>query len=108
MSAAVLKLFNDSTSLGSVVWFAARDWATLLLVIWTAAISVFVDSNFVARFLWIPISLGLAGVLGSILMLALPANLTLAANVATLVLFVVAFEVLKKRRPKLAWNPRRR
>jgi len=108
MSAAVLKLLQDSTSFGSVVWLAARDWATLLLVIWTAAIAVFVDSNFVARFLWIPITLGLAGVLGSILMLAIPANLTLAANVVTLVLFVVAFEVLKRRRPKLAWNPRRR
>lgn len=82
-------------------WFTARDCATLLLVIWTAAIAVFVDSDLVSRYLWIPVSLGLTGVLGSIFMLAIPASVILAANVATLVLFIISFEVLKKKRRSL-------
>jgi hypothetical protein len=108
MSATILRIFADTASLGSMLWFAARDCATLLLVVWTAAIAVFVDSNLVARFLWIPVSLGLAGVVGSLLILAIPVGITLAVNVATLVLFVVSFELLKKRRPKLALSSRRR
>jgi hypothetical protein len=79
----------------SMLWFSVRDFVTLLLVIWTAAIAVFVHSDLVSQFIWIPVSLGLAGVLGSIFMLALPANVIVAANVATLLLFVVSFEVLK-------------
>jgi hypothetical protein len=106
MFATIPRLLTGTAAISSL-FFAARDCTTLLLVIWTAAIAVFVDSNPVARFLWIPVSLGLVGVLGSILILAIPADLTLAANVATLVLFVVSFEVLKKRHPKLALNKRR-
>jgi len=76
-------------------WFAARDSVALLLVVWTAAIAVFVDSDLVSRYVWIPVSLGLMGVLGSIFMLAVPANVILAANVALLALFIVSFEALK-------------
>jgi energy-converting hydrogenase Eha subunit C len=82
----------------SMFWFTTRDSVTLLLVVWTAAIAVFVDSDLVDRFLWIPVSLGLTGVLGAIFVLAIPANVILAANVATLVLFITSFEVLKKKR----------
>jgi hypothetical protein len=82
----------------SAFWFSARDCVTLLLVIWAAAIATFVESNTVARLLWIPISLGLIGVLGSLVILAIPSNVILEANVATLVLFVISFEVLKRKR----------
>lgn len=81
----------------SSFWFVVRDSVSLLLVIWTAAIAVFVDSDLVGRYLWIPVSLGLTGVLGSVSMLAVPANVILAANVATLALFVISFEILKKK-----------
>jgi hypothetical protein len=79
----------------STFWFAARDSVALLLVIWTAAIAVFVDSDLVGRYLWIPVSLGLTGVIGSILMLAIPATVILAANVALLAVFIISFEALK-------------
>ncbi len=108
MSAAILRIFSNTASVGSLLWFGARDCATLLLVIWTAAIAVFVDSNLVARFLWIPVSLGLAGVVGSLFILAIPVGITLAVNVAALVLFVLSFEILKQRSPKLALSNRRR
>ena len=81
----------------SMFWFAARDSACLLLVIWTAAIAVFADSDMVRRFLWLPVSLGFAGLMGAIFILALPANVILIANLVTLVLFVVSFEILKQR-----------
>lgn len=81
----------------STLWFTARDSVCILLVVWTAAIAVFVESDVFRRFIWIPVFLGLAGVLGSIFMLAIPANVILVANVATLAVFIVSFEVLKKR-----------
>jgi hypothetical protein len=63
----------------STFWFAGRDSVALLLVVWAAG-------------------LGLVGVLRSMFMLAVPANVILAANVATLALFIISFEVLKKKR----------
>ncbi|HWR15447.1 MAG TPA: hypothetical protein VN577_11510 [Terriglobales bacterium] len=77
-------------------WFSARDSVTLLLIAWSTAIAVFAASDVTGRFIWIPVSLGLAGVMGSIIMLAIPANVMLASNIATIILFVVSLEVLKK------------
>jgi len=70
---------------------------TLLLAVWTVAIVVFVASNFAGRFLWVPVLLGLTGVLSCIFMFALPAMLTLAINVPALMLFVLALELLKNK-----------
>jgi hypothetical protein len=82
----------------SALWFTARDSVCMLLIVWTAAILVLVESDIVRRFIWIPVFLGLAGVLGTISILAIPANVILVANVATLAVFMVSFEVLKKKR----------
>jgi hypothetical protein len=73
-----------------------------MLAVWMVVIGVFVCSTFAEKFLWIPVSFGVTGVLGSIFVLAIPANVTLAADVAALALFIVSFEMLKKRRPSLA------
>jgi len=81
--------------LGSLFWGSARDGVTLLLAVWTVAIGVFAYSNLADRSLWIPALLALAGVFGSILPLAIPGNMTLAANLAILLLFIVSLEVLK-------------
>jgi len=70
----------------------------MLLILWTAAIAVFVESDVIRRFVWIPVFLGLSGVLGTIFMLTIPANVMLVANVAMLALFIVAFEALKKKK----------
>jgi hypothetical protein len=91
-----------------MLWFSVRDFVTLLLVIWTAAIAVFAHSDLVSQFIWIPVSLGLAGVLGSIFILAIPANVILAANIAVLVLFVVSFEVLKRKHRSRLMSARHR
>ena len=84
--------------LGSLFWCSACQCVSLLLVIWTLAIGFLAYFNLANRFLWIPVLLALAGVFGSILVLAIPADIILAANVATLVLFGVSLEVLKDKR----------
>jgi hypothetical protein len=77
-------------------------------VIWTAAIAVFVDPDLRRRFMWIPVSLGFAGLMSSIFLLALPANVLLGANVITLVAFVISFEVLKMKQHSLLVLTRQR
>jgi hypothetical protein len=62
----------------SLVWFAVRDSVR-------------------RRFVWIPVFLGLAGVLGIIFLMAVPANLILGADVATVGVFIVSFELLNKK-----------
>jgi hypothetical protein len=92
------KFITGTAFLGSLFWFSAHDWVALLLfAAWIIAIAVVVRSNRVDRFLWIPAVIALAGVLGSVLVLAIPAGITLAANEATLVMFIISFEVLKRR-----------
>lgn len=81
----------------SLFWCSTRDCVALLLAAWTVAIVVFVYMNLPERHLWIPALLALAGVLGCVFVLAFPGNLTLAANVTTLVLFVVSLDVLRER-----------
>ena len=50
------------------------------------------------RLLWIPVLLALAGVFGSVFVLVVPANITLAVNEAILATFLVALKVLKSNR----------
>lgn len=87
MLMTLLKWTTGTAFLGSLFWCSARDCATLLLAVWMVAIGVFVYSNLADRFFWIPVLLALAGVFGSIFVLAIPGKITLAANVATLVIF---------------------
>ncbi len=103
MLTTLLKWSPGAAFLSSLFWCPARDCAVVLLAVWTVAIGTFVYSNLADRFLWIPMLLAFAGVFGSILVLAIPANITLAANVATLILFVVSLEVLKRRRSSIAF-----
>jgi hypothetical protein len=98
MLTMLVKWTAGAALLGSLFWCSARDCVTLLLAIWTILIASFVYSNLKDRFLGIPVFLAAAGVLGSIFVLAIPSNITLAANVAVLVTFVVSLEVLKKKR----------
>lgn len=97
MLTTLLKWTTGAAFLGSLFWCSARDCTTLLLAVWMVAIGVFVYSNLAHRFLWIPAFLALAGVFGSIFVIAIPGSITLAANVATLVIFIVSVEVLKKK-----------
>lgn len=77
--------------------------AVLLLGAWVVAIAFMLRANLGERFLWIPVVLALAGVLGSIFVLAIPANLTLAVNEATLFIFVISLGVLKKHQSSSAF-----
>jgi hypothetical protein len=102
MVMTLLKWMSAGTFAGSLYYSPSRYCAALLLAVWAIAIVVFVHSNLAEKFLWVPVLLGLAGVFGSIVVLVLPANITLTVDLATLVLFVAAVDALKKRRPLLA------
>jgi hypothetical protein len=94
----LLKCITVIPFLGSLFWYSSRDCAVLLLAIWTVAIGGFVFSNLTNRFLWIPVLLAFVGVFGTVVVLVIPGNATLAANEATLVMFIVSVETLKKKR----------
>jgi hypothetical protein len=57
-----------------------------------------VFSDLTNRFLWIPVLLAFVGVFGTVVVLVIPGNATLAANGATLVMFIISVETLKKKR----------
>jgi hypothetical protein len=98
MLKTLLKWIVGAAILGSLFWCSNRECVALLLTVWTVAIGIFVYSNLADRFLWIPVLLALFGVFGSILVLAIPANIILAGNMATLILFAISLEVLKDKR----------
>jgi hypothetical protein len=75
----------------------------LLVAIWAVATLVLVYSNLDERFSWIPVLLALAGLFGSILILAVPGDITLAINEAILITFLISVEVLKKERRSVAF-----
>jgi hypothetical protein len=97
MLTTLLKWTTGIAFLGSLLWCSARDCTALLLAAWMVAIGVFIYSDLADRFLWIPVLVALAGVFGSIFVIAIPGGITLAANVATLVIFILSVEVLKKK-----------
>ena len=111
MLATLVKWTVGSALLAGLLWRSASAQPAialaLLLAIWTVAIGVLIYLNLAERFLWIPVLLALAGVFGSVLAFAIPANITLAADVTTLVLFVVSLEVLKQRRASLVFARQR-
>src|SRR5579864_5570065 len=94
MFATLLKWTVGSLLVGALLWRSASAQPALalalLLAVWTVAIAVLAYSSLAERFLWIPVLLALAGVFGSVLVFAFPASITLAADVATLVLFIVS------------------
>ncbi|HET9695785.1 MAG TPA: hypothetical protein VFP40_02885 [Terriglobales bacterium] len=86
---------GGADSLG-LFWVLDGERATVLLAVWMVAIGVFVTTNLADRFLWVPVLLGLMGILSCMFIFALPAMLTLGINVATLLLFLLALELLKR------------
>lgn len=103
MLTTLLRTVIGGAFLGSLFWFSDRDWVGLLLLaVWTVAIGAMIHSNLAERFLWIPLALALTGLFSSIIVLAIPANITLAANLVTIVLFLVSLEVLKRQRSLIA------
>lgn len=98
MLTMLLKWTAGAAFLGSLFWCPTRDCVMLLLAAWMVAIGWFVHLNLGDESLGIPVSLAAAGVLGSVFVLAIPGNITLAANLAVFVTFVVSLEVLKKKR----------
>lgn len=69
----------------------------LLVAIWVGAIAVLVSLDWPDNHLWIPVSLAVAGVFGSVLPAAVAPNRALIANAATLALFILALERLRPR-----------
>ena len=98
MLTTLLKCITVIPFLGSLFWYSSRDGAVLLLAIWTVAIGGLVFSDLTNRLLWIPVLLAFVGVFGTVVVLVIPGNATLAANGATLVMFIISVETLKKRR----------
>jgi hypothetical protein len=71
-----------------------ETFAVLLLAVWVGAIVVLVNVDRADKFLWVPVLLAVAGMFSSILPLAIPFNIAVVANGATLILFIVSLEVL--------------
>ncbi len=102
MFQTVLKWICAGTFAGSLYYWPNLYRAEILLAVWILSIVVFAHSNLAEKFIWIPVVLGITDVFGSIVVLALPARSTLTVDLAALVLFAVAVDVLKKRKPLLA------
>ncbi len=100
MFQTVLKWICAGTFAGSLYYWPNLYCAEILLAVWILSIVVFAHSNLAEN--WIPVVLGITGVFGSIVVLALPARSTLTVDLAALALFAVAVDVLKKRKPLLA------
>lgn len=86
-----------ATILGGLFWCSARECVTALLALWTILIGSFVYSHLKERLLYVPVILAAVGVLGSVVVLAIPGKITLAANVAVVVSFVASVELIKRR-----------
>lgn len=97
MRTTLLIWIAGAAILGGLFWCSARECMTALLALWTILIGSFVYSNLKERHLFIPVLLGAIGILGSVFVLAIPGNITLAANVAVVVSFVASVEVMKRR-----------
>jgi hypothetical protein len=72
--------------------------AILLLAVWVGAIAVLVNAERADKFLWMPVALVVVGMFSAILPLAIPFNVAVVANGATLILFIVSLEILNPKR----------
>jgi hypothetical protein len=70
----------------------------VLLAMWVGAIAVLVYADLADRFLWVPVLLAITGVFASILPLAMPPNIAMVVNAATLTLFILSVQVSKPKR----------
>jgi hypothetical protein len=70
----------------------------VLLAMWVGAIAVLVHWNLADRFLWVPVLLAITGVFASILPLAMPSNIAMVVNAATLTLFILSVQMSKPKR----------
>jgi hypothetical protein len=70
----------------------------LPLIVWTGLIAAFSYLTLPDKYLWIPVLLALAGVFSSLLPLAINPNIALVANAATLILFIVSLNRLRRTR----------
>ena len=93
----LMKCVSGMVFLGSLFWCPSGMCAALLLAVWTIGIALFAYSNVPEPFLWIPLLLALTGLFGSIFILAIPDTVILAAEEATLVVFMISLGLLKKR-----------
>lgn len=96
MRTTLLIRITGAAILGGLFWCSARVSVTVLLALWMILIGSFVHSTVKERFLYVPVLLGAIGVLGSIFVLAIPGNMTLAANVAVVVSFVASVELISR------------
>jgi hypothetical protein len=80
----------------------------LLLVVWVVSITVLITADRADKFLWLPVLLAVTGVFSSLLPLAISFNVAVAANGATLILFIVSLEVLNPRHRPVTARIRRR
>jgi hypothetical protein len=103
MPTTLLKWFMVAALFGGLFWCSTGHCVALLVAIWAVATLVLVYSNLDERFSWIPVLLALAGLFGSILILAIPGDITLAINEAILITFLISVEVLKKERRSVAF-----
>ena len=71
-----------------------ETFAVLLLAVWAGAIVVLVNADRADTFLWIPVLLAVAGMFSAVLPLAISFNVSVVANGATLILFIVSLEIL--------------
>ena len=75
-----------------------------LLAVWVGAIVVLVRTDRAEKYLWIPVLFALAGVLSSILPVAISANAAAVTNASILILFIFSFGTLgKDRHPPIAF-----
>jgi hypothetical protein len=103
MLMTMLKWISACVLLSSLYWFPDRYRAALVFGTWTVAIAVLAFLDLPERLLWIPVTLGVLGVFGSMIVLSFPTNIGLTINLLTLVLFGAAVDVMRisRRSPAL-------
>jgi hypothetical protein len=92
----LVKCVSGMVFLASLFLCPTGVCAALLLAVWTIGMLAFACSNVADRFLWIPPVVAFTGIVGLIFILAEPNRVTLAAEEAMLIIFVLSLGLLKK------------
>jgi hypothetical protein len=98
MFTRLLRWATVAAVLGSLFQCSSRGSVALLFGMWVVVIAMFGYLDMTDRFIWVPALLGVGGVFGTVIALAVPGKIPLAANVAVLLSFVISLEVLMKKR----------
>lgn len=69
----------------------------LLLAAWVLAVVLFASMHLIDRLLWVQVVLGVAGVFGAILPLAISPYTAFMMNAITLGIFIISLEMFKAR-----------